>query len=263
MSTNLTYVIFKEIQFDKNKGVIMILGFSGYPDAGFASSNAINYIIKKFNAEEIGYFNAEEFIEYSLSRPYVSIIRGLIQYLDYPHIKIHFANFQNKQFLFLSGPEPHMKWIKFIDSVIELANKFNVKQIYTFGSYISGEKELTLSLVLSHEYLIYKTESISAKLTLYKGPCGIYTPIVKKCGEVGIEGISLWVGIPYTEYAILNKLGIVDWRATYLLVSSLFKLLNIEIDISDLKEKSLNTYKTLTTQYTASRKFDEYSRYTI
>ncbi len=249
----------KEIQCSY---AIMIIGFAGYPDAAYATSSSLNYLVKKFNAEKIGEFSSDDLYNYSILRPVTSIRSGEILKIEFPSLEIFHAFNGDRDIIFIKGFEPQLKWQRFMDSITEISRKLNVKEVYTLGSFVDYSEEVKVSVVLTDKSLKSIIESLGLGLIDYQGPCSIYTPIINKLYSEGIKALSLWAHIPYRDYAVLSRVGATDWRASSKLISSLLKVVDLKLDIKDLEEKALQVETTLRSTYHGG-KFEESPKYII
>lgn len=249
----------KEIQCSHT---IMIIGFAGYSDAAYATSSSLDYLIKKFNAEKIGEFNSDDLYNYSILRPVTSIRSGEILKIEFPSLEIFHTLNNGRDIIFIKGFEPQLRWLEFMDSIIEMSRKLNVKEVYTLGSFIDYSEEVKVSVVLTDKSLKNIVENLGLGLIDYQGPCSIYTPMISRLYGEGIKALSLWAHIPYRDYALLSRIGATDWRASSKLVSSLLKVVDLRLDIKDLEEKALQVETTLKSTYHGG-KFEESPKYII
>ncbi len=225
----------------KCREAVAIIGFSGYPDALYAASTSMMLLREKLGANKIGFFYGDYLYNYTIVRPVASIVNGVVREIEFPEIEIFHARHDDRDFILLTGPEPHLSWSKFIDDLIGLLVKLDVNILLTLGSYVGQLNDVHVLAVVSEPDALRKLGSINVDLITYEGPCCVYTPIVRRCSDVGISGVSLWAGIPYNDYVILQSLNKVDWRAVYKLVEGVILSLGLKLDVSDVVAKAYET----------------------
>jgi len=213
----------------------LIIGFEGWPNAAEVSSFTLQHLIDSFKARKFASIPTENFYHISSLRPMAIIKEGRLLELKFPGN--HFYYVKNPLFhnlILFHGTEPHLQWNIFADLVLDLAEKFDVPQLFTVGGtydYIPHTYPPMVSALFNHEELREKVIELGLGLTEYTGPISIHTFILEKAKKRGVKAVSLWGHAPQylqtknvkVACSVLKKL--MDW-------------LKIEMDLSELENAS-------------------------
>lgn len=217
-----------------NKAV-MIIGLSGWGNAGQVSTYSLKYLIDKIDATKFGEIQSDFFHNYQIQRPMVSISKGTIQSYLLPENYLFYS--RDKQYssdlIFLLGSEPHHHWSKYARTLLKLAEEMGVKKIYTIGGYLADINHNTTPLITAstnNKDLLTDIEKANVTLTNYKGPTSIYSEILWQAQIKSINAISLWSAVPL-------HIGGLYPTAVYYIVKKASLLIGIDIDLNDLKKK--------------------------
>ncbi|NWF91420.1 MAG: PAC2 family protein [Syntrophaceae bacterium] len=210
----------------------LIIGFEGWPNAAEVSSSAIQYLVEALEAKKFASIPAENFYDLSSSRP-VGVIRdGRLIELKYPSNHFYYVrtSFSNDLILF-QGIEPHLRWSFFADLILNLAEGFDVPQIFTVGGtydFVPHTYPPVVSGLFNHEDLREEVLRAGIGLTEYSGPISIHTFIQEAARKRGLRVISLWGHAPqYLQGKNIKVVGAV--------LKSLVNLTHIEVDLSELE----------------------------
>jgi len=110
------------------KGLHLIAALSGFTDAGSAVAQLGDYLLENLTAREVLSFDPDKLLDYRARRP--------IMYFDQDHLaeyhpaklKLHLVEDELRQpFLFLTGFEPDFRWEGFARAVVDIVERFDVK----------------------------------------------------------------------------------------------------------------------------------------
>ena len=217
---------------DLNKPYL-IIGFEGWPNAGEVSSFALRHLVDSLGAQPFASIPIENFYQFASLRPTAVIKEGKLIELKYPanhfyYIKGSFPN----DFILLYGVEPHLRWNVFADFVLDLAEKFNVIQLFTIGGtydYIPHTIPPIVSSLFNDEALREKVMQAGLGLTEYSGPISIHTFILDAAKKRRLKAISLWGHVPH--YLQTRNVKVVCS-----VLNRLMDLTKIEVDLSELEK---------------------------
>ncbi len=218
---------------------VMLMGLEGWLDAGKAASTCAEYIAQKYGGEQVYVAESDELFNYTVTRPFVRIQNAIVRQLAFPRFEILQVNIRGKNVLLVRGNEPHRMWQKLILELLRIADMCDTKLILTLGSMLDDISEAKVSAVVSNIEDVDYLKDLGVDTVEYAGPCSFYTPLIQKCHEVGIRGISLWAHVPYLDYyEILARYNIPDWRCSVLLLEKAVKITDINIDLTEAYEKA-------------------------
>lgn len=184
----------------------LIMGFSGWMDGGDVSTGGMEYLKLKLGAVPFASLNEDGFyilnfpgsMEYAaLFRPFVKMEDGVIQSFDYP--KNVFSVDTARELILLEGQEPNINWSRYADSLFDLCRKFNVETILFIGSVtgiIPHTREARVTCSISNETLRKLMDKKGFHFSNYEGPSSFVIYLLDRCGQMGIDMISLVAEVP-------------------------------------------------------------------
>ncbi len=218
------------------KNPIIIIGLSGWGNAGEVSTFTVKYLTEGAKAKRFGEITTGEFHDYFIQRPIVSIEKGVIQAYFYPRNDLFY--YRNKDdesdLILLLGFEPHLNWPAYAEAILKLAVEKGVKRIYTIGGYladISHEIEPPITASTNNEKIVTELRTAGVELTNYRGPTSVYSEILWRAKEKTVDVISLWCAVPMYVKGVYPE-------AAYSIIRKITQLTGIEMDLRDLKEKA-------------------------
>ena len=228
------------------KNPSMVIGFSGWMDGGDVSTGTIKYFNFKLKTKKFGEIDAQNFYFFNFPstmhetlqfRPNTKIQDGLIVDFQYPKNEF-FCSEKNNLILF-NGKEPNINWNEYANCIFEVAREFKVKNIFFIGSVaglIPHTRRVRISCYFSSEKQKSTVRDREFKLSNYQGPASLTTLLTKLSPEKGIKMSNFVAEIPiYIQDR--NPKGIKT------VVEKLVKLLEIDLDMSDLLLESSNFEK--------------------
>ena len=226
----------------------MIIGFSGWMDGGDVSTGSIEYLKNKLKANKFAEINPGEFYIFNLPggmeqvaqfRPYTKIKDGLLIDFEYP--RNEFFLDQKSRVILFSGKEPNLRWDEYANCIFQLAEEFDVRNIYFVGSFAGAtphtrEPRITCSVFGEEQKMSLKEQDV--RFTNYEGPASIATLLNKFSKEKGIEMANLVAEIP-AYIQVRNP------RAIEAVIKRLVRILDLDIDLNDLHRASLEFEKNI------------------
>jgi predicted ATP-grasp superfamily ATP-dependent carboligase len=220
---------------------IMIMAFSGWNDAAEAASGAVEHLLSGWRdknddvlPELIANVESEDFYDFQVNRPVVSIDESEIRSITWPSTQIFGMAIpsMNRDLVIVTGVEPSMKWKSFTSDLLDLADDLEVSLIVSLGSLLADSphtRPISVTGTGAHPSIANR---LGVSVSKYEGPTGILGIIQDGCMRRGIDAISLWAAVPhYASNAPSPK-------ATLALINTLEEFLDIKIPLSDLPEKA-------------------------
>jgi len=228
---------------------VMIIGLSGWGNAGEVSTFTVRYLIDKLGAERIGKVSSEGFYNYQIQRPIVSIKGGIIESYNPPTNELYYCEGKaggdgEISLILLLGSEPHLNWPRYAQTLLKLAERLNVKRIYTIGGYLADvdhESEPHITATTNNSNLTEELKRAEVKLTDYTGPTSIYSEVLWQAKRKGLDVISLWCAVPIYVRGPYPK-------AAYHVLRKLLHLIGIKLDLRDLKRKAVSSEVQITAE---------------
>jgi proteasome assembly chaperone (PAC2) family protein len=235
-------VAFMEIhQIPLLRNPVMIMAFSGWNDAAEAASGAVEHLLSGWGdrndevvPELIADVESEEFYDFQVNRPVVSIDESEIRSITWPTTQVFGLSIPTmpRDLVVVTGVEPSMRWKSFTSELLDLADDLEVSLIVTLGSLLADTphtRPITVTGTGAHPSIATR---LGVSVSKYEGPTGILGVIQDGCMRRGIDAISLWAAVPhYASNAPSPK-------ATLALINTLEDFLDISIPLSDLEENA-------------------------
>lgn len=220
---------------------IMIVAFSGWNDAAEAASGAVEHLLSGWRdksddvlPELIAEVESEDFYDFQVNRPVVSIDESEIRSITWPSTQVFGMAIPSMKcdLVIVTGVEPSMKWKSFTSELLDLADDLEVSLIVSLGSLLADTphtRPITVTGTGAHPSIAHR---LGVSVSKYEGPTGILGIIQDGCMRRGIDAISLWAAVPhYASNAPSPK-------ATLALINTLEEFLNIKIPLSDLPDRA-------------------------
>lgn len=220
---------------------VMIMGFTGWNDAAEAASGAVEHLLSGWQdksddvvPELIAEVESEEFYDFQVNRPVVSIDESQIRSLTWPTTQVFGLSIPSMQrdLVIVTGVEPSMRWKSFTSDLLDLADDLEVSLIITLGSLLADTphtRPIAVTGTSAHPSIATR---LGVSVSKYEGPTGILGIIQDGCMRRGIDAISLWAAVPhYASNAPSPK-------ATLALINTLEEFLEISIPLADLPENA-------------------------
>ncbi len=214
----------------------LFIAFKGWPDAGQAATNTLDYLCKDKDGKLVATIDPEEFFDFIRVRPQIRKIDHNNREVIWPENEFfYFSDEVAKDTgnMVLLGMEPSLKWKTFCNIIIDLAMNNGVKRVVFVGSLLDGVPHSRTPLLsgfstnnsldkLLHEKGIYQSN--------YEGPTGISSAIMETCLKNKLEYVSLWGHVPHYLEASPN------YRISLSLIEMLASLFDLSTDIRKMNE---------------------------
>jgi len=214
----------------------MVLGFTGWPDAGKVSSIALDYLTRSLKAEKVMEFRDEALYDLAYMRPLVRIEDGLMIDLKAPSNVLYLWRSEElgKAILILHGAEPSFDWKGYSMKILSICEHADVKRIYMIGGVldmIPHTRKPKITAVVNMDHLKEEIKLFGLTPSRYEGPASIHSYLMWLAREKGIEAISLW-GHASNYIAAPNTITALH------LLRKLISMLGISIDLRELEESA-------------------------
>jgi predicted ATP-grasp superfamily ATP-dependent carboligase len=213
---------------------VLICAFRGWNDGGQGASLAAGFLTRVWDAERFADIDPEEFFDFQVTRPHVSLVDGTTRKLDWPETSFAHAAIPglDRDAIILVGIEPNMRWRRFGDLIAGLAADYGVELVVTLGSLLADVPHTRPSPVTGSASDQKLVEEMGLERSRYEGPTGIVGVLHDAFHKRDIPAVSLWAAVPH--YVSLAP----SPRAALALCQRLGTLLGTTIDTEELQEAS-------------------------
>jgi predicted ATP-grasp superfamily ATP-dependent carboligase len=107
---------------------VLIQALTGFVDAGNATKLAREHLLDALDGHPVAVFDVDELLDYRSRRPPMIFVEDHWQSYQEPHIELHLRRDDaGTPFLVLTGPEPDLRWERFIAAVTGLIERLGVR----------------------------------------------------------------------------------------------------------------------------------------
>jgi len=235
----------------------LVAGFSGWANAAEVSTGVVTYLKDKLGASKFAQISPEEFYDFSTLRPLVTIEAGLMKGVEFADCEFFYWKGQPAHDLvLLIAAEPHLRWHRFSQLILDVAQQVGVVRVYALGGIYDATPhtaEPRVSGFANQSRLLPELVSHGIEPATYIGPVSFHGPLLDMCRERSIEGISLWGRAPH--YVPVHNPKVIA-----AVVSRLAGMLELDIDVSDLREAAQGLERRVQIAISQNPKLQEYVR---
>jgi predicted ATP-grasp superfamily ATP-dependent carboligase len=173
-------------------------------DVGNAGSLVVSWMEKRLGHNDLAKLaKPGDFFDFTRYRPtsHVSVGR---RRMTVPNTFVTYSKQQSgNDFIFFRLREPHSQGEEYVESVLDLMQKFGVKRYTIIGSmndYVPHTRPLTVTGEATGENTLKDLTANNVESIEYQGPTSICFLISQKAAEMGMDTLSLIVHLPqYTQ----------------------------------------------------------------
>lgn len=216
----------------------MVCAFRGWNDAAASATTALACMAANLDAVPIGDIDPEEFIDFQVNRPSISLVNGESRRIEWPQNTLIGLPVPEAphDLILLDGTEPNLRWRTFTETVLEVVRRFNVQRVVTLGAMVAEVAHTLPVPITGHASDPRMIEEIDVRRSDYEGPTGITGVLHDALQTAGIPSASLWAAVPHYVAAVPNP------KAALALIYQLEPVIGITFDTSDLEDEC-DTYK--------------------
>ena len=238
----------------------LLLALEGWNDAGEAATSAVRFVAGGLEAAPLAEIDGEEFFDFTVRRPLLTIDDGLAHGLEWPHTRFGWARAPaasgggTRDLVTCCGVEPHLRWRSWSDHVLELVEALRIRRVVLLGAYL-GEvlysRPVEVSGVASDPALL---EALDVPPVRYSGPTGMIGVLALRLREQGCAVTSLWAGLPH--YVEVNP----NPRGALALLERALPALDVRLDLAALRHSARVCEERVAAMVSGDPELSEYVR---
>jgi len=210
----------------------LVAAFGGWGNAGEVATSTVDFMVNSLKAEELAILESDDFYLFSVNRPLVNIANGHLKSLDLPRSRFYFStNSPGRDLILFIGPEPQLRWHQYMESFMQLCQRFGVRTFITLGGLhdevLHNETKISVAGASLDDVQRLRQLSEPVELIDYVGPSAVHSLFLAKAQEQKMESISLWAHaasyLQGTNYKLCSGL-----------IKRLNLLLGLEVDPTEL-----------------------------
>jgi proteasome assembly chaperone (PAC2) family protein len=177
---------------------ILLAAFEGWNDAGDGASMALGHIGSMWDAKDFAAIEAEEFFDFSSTRPTVRLVDGerIIEWPENSFSALSVPD-HSHDFVLLKGNEPQLRWKTFCAHVLEVATRLDVKMVVTLGALLADVPHTRPVRITATGISPEMIDRYDLQRSRYEGPTGIVGVLHDSFAKAGIASCSLWAAVPH------------------------------------------------------------------
>ena len=216
------------------KNPCLVGGFLGWPDAGDVASSSIAYIAKILGGKKFASFESEVFYDFTKVRPQSKRVSQSDREILWPTNDFYHCRVGDADLLLFLGTEPHLKWKRYIELFLGLAERCGVANVVILGATYdnvlhTGEPLISGATIVAE--MRDKLDKLGVSFSDYQGPTSIHSVILQMCNERNIPGASLWGHSPAYVQVSPNT------KTSYGLLKTVSGLIGIGMPLESLKQE--------------------------
>lgn len=179
---------------------VLIAAFSGWNDFGGAAVATLDHLAEQWGAQDLAEIPPEPFFDFTVQRPIVRL-EGDQRVIDWPTPTFRVASPEGaeRDFVLLTGAEPHLRWRTFTDAVADLMHEVGATTSITIAAQAAAVPHTRpLPVTLSASDPEFETQfGLKVPESRYEGPTGIVGVFNVLQRHRGWRNASLWAQIPH------------------------------------------------------------------
>ena len=177
---------------------VLLAAFEGWTDAGGAASGAASYLVERWQAASFADIDAEEFYDFTVSRPQVRLLADRSREIVWPSNRFLSAHVDGPHdVIILIGVEPHLRWRSFCDCVTAVAREMGVEAVFTLGAMLADVAHTRTVPVRGSSADAALAERLGLDRPQYQGPTGIVGVLQDAFAGVGTPVGSFMAQVPH------------------------------------------------------------------
>ena len=213
---------------------LLIAAFEGWNDAGDAATDAVEHLVDVWDGEEVAAIDPDEFYDFQVNRPMVSLEDGLTRKITWPTSRFYAVRMPSgeRDLVLVRGVEPNMRWRGFCDEILRMAAELGVAEVVTLGALLADSPHTRPVPVSGPSSDPALAERLGLERSRYEGPTGIVGVLQEACSTAGLAAVSFWAAVPH--YVASPPCP----KATIALLHRVEDLLDVPIPLGDLPEEA-------------------------
>ncbi|MFM8843367.1 MAG: PAC2 family protein [Actinomycetota bacterium] len=218
---------------------VMIAAFEGWNDAGESATGAITHLLTVWSHQELASLDPEDYYDFQVNRPTIKVDEKIVREIIWPNTIVYAVSTPHlsHDFLVVKGIEPSMRWRRFADELLDLADDYEVSLLITMGALLADTphtRPISVTGSGSHPDV---AERLGVEISRYEGPTGIVGVLQDAANRRDLDAVSLWAAVPHYVSTPPSP------KASLALVNALEDFLEISISQGDLPERATSWEK--------------------
>lgn len=214
---------------------VMIAAFEGWNDAGESATGAISHLLTVWTHQQLALMDPEDYYDFQVNRPNIRVDEKVVREIIWPNTMVFAVTTPQLEndFLIVKGIEPSMRWRRFADELLDLADDYEVSLLITMGALLADTPHSRPISVTGSGAHPDVAERLGVEISRYEGPTGIVGVLQDAANRRDLDAVSLWAAVPHYVSTPPSP------KASLALVNALEDFLEISIAQGDLPDRAL------------------------
>lgn len=245
---------FEWISRPKLRNPVALIAFSGWGDAGDASSEAARFLVAEFEAETIGRFDSDPFMDFQVNRPVISLDADGVRSIAWPSTEMLAVHLPERDVVVVIGDEPNYNWKRFVNELCGALVEMGVDESILLGAFV-GQVAHTIPVPVVGSSTSSRMVAAHGLLpSRYEGPTGIVGVITQTLSNYGIDSISLWAAVPHYLSNQAYPPGVEA------LIRKAVEIAGLSVDVESLERRSIAFRRRVNAALDESEELADYVR---
>ena len=177
---------------------ILVTAWDGWFDVGGAATGAVR-AMRGENATLVGYVDADEFFDFNERRPLARKGPDGHRIIEWPRTDIHCLALDNRDrdLVLMEGVEPHLLWRTFVDCIVEVTERFDVRLVVTLGAMIAEIPHTRPPSITGSTTDAELATLLRLDRPSYQGPTGVVGALHERLEILRVPAVSLRASVPH------------------------------------------------------------------
>ena len=214
-------------RFDDLRNPAVVIGFSGWNDAGNAASDLLRHLMEAYPGTDLGVIDDERYFDFQHTRPMLNQAADG-PWVEWPALRIRAVHHPARDIVTVIGPEPNLLWRTFTRELVDKVKEARPELVIFLGAMLSDtphSRPLPVGLYTSDPQLQGR---FGMEPNDYTGPTGIIGIATQMMLHERVPAAFIWVSVPHYVAAPPNP------KAQDALLSELETVLSVEFDHAEL-----------------------------
>lgn len=214
----------------------LMMSLSPWIDVGTVGSSALGFLEERWDARTIGQLaRPGDFFDFTRYRPQLRRTDG-VRHVELPNSYIrHARDDQGRDWLFLHALEPHNRAEDYMDSVLDVTQRFGVVENCMIGAFYGPAPHTRPPQCYgeaSDEVSQQRLRKLGAQPSSYEGPTSVLALATEQAHQKNIETTRLILQLP--AYAQLEQ----DYRGLQTMLELLAGFYGFSYELTDIAEEA-------------------------
>ncbi len=177
---------------------LLLVAFEGIFDAAESATSALKWIADRSEASTIAEIDPERFFNFQETRPTVRLDPDGSRVIDWPKTTVVAARTTaSRDLVLMTGIEPHLRWSRFADYVVEVARQSHCEMVVTVGALLAMVPHTRPLAVTGSAQNPELVRRLQLSEPTYEGPTGMAGVLNERLERNDVPAISLRVAVPH------------------------------------------------------------------